>query len=390
MTNISNKNYSNQIIQSFENIIFRNCTFNSCRISRFIINCEFYNCTFINCVFAGEGITNVIIKESLLKDSLFTCSIIQNFKINKTTIEQTEFLNIELMENINFLGSTIKKTKLRNTLKTKETIITGGELMIDWSQGVIEGITLDGESIPNLIGTYIKNCSAIETGIQKFQNCVCEKNNFSKASAFQCVCEYTTFVDCDFTESDFQYGNLNNGIYINCKFNKANMENCDMSYSVIIDCDFTETNMEYMDLQYCNINGCILDNTNIDNVNFNSTTIFNSIIKNMNFDNVDNFELFYNKTRILPEGEIVGWNKIDDKIVEFQLLANSKRVNTFDRKCRTDMVIIKHIENGVTVEINGNSYGVGDTVISPLNTNPNETNGDGIYFYITIYEAENS
>lgn len=390
MATISNKTYTNQIYQQLVDTVYNNCTFDSCKITRQAINCNFNNCTIKNCTFTGDFFLNNNIKDTVISDTLFSCDEVENIVFTNCTIKNIEFFNNLKLINVGFSGVPAKNIKIRNTRKETETIIEGCGFMIDWEKGILEGLTLDGEIFPKLIGTQIKKCSAKASTIKNLRSCLCTENDFTQLKSFQCLYEYSTFIDCDFTNSDFQYGNLNNGVYVNCKFNDCNMENCDMSYSVIIDCNFTNTNMEYMDLQYCNINGCIFDKTTVDNINFNSTSVANAIISNVDFSNVDNFEMFFNKSRILPKGVLTGWNKIDDVIVEFEIPEDAERTNTFTRTCRTNKAVIKNIDGASSVTINGLSYGIGDTVLSTFEPNPNVTNGDGIYFYITIYEAENS
>ena len=390
MATISNKIYTNQIYQQLVDTTYNNCTFDSCRITRQTINCQFNNCTIKKCTFSGDTFSNITSTGSIITDTLFNVEFMDNCQFNNCTIKNIEFFNITNITNISFSGVPAKNIKIRNTRNFTDTIIEGCGFMIDWEKGILEGLTLDNEVFPKLIGTQIKTCSAKSCTIKNLRSCMCTQTNFTQLNSFQCLFEYSTFIDCDFTNSDFQYGNLNHGVYVNCKFNESNMENCDMSYSVFIDCDFTDVNMEYVDLQYCNINGCIFDNTIVDNINFNSTSIANSIITNVDFSNVDNFELFFNKSRILPNGSLIGWGKYNDIIVEFEIPEDAQRTNTFIRTCRSDKVIIKNIEGASSVVINGSPYNIGDTVLSSFDSNPNITDGDGIYFYITKYEAENS
>ena len=101
------------------------------------------------------------------------------------------------------------------------------------------------------------------------------------------------------------------------------------------------------------------------------------------------------RTRILPEGDLIGWKKCrEGVIVKLLIPAAAKRSHAFGRKCRAEYAQVLEVhgaEVGVT-DIHGprTEYRVGETVRADA------WDGDwqnecshGIHFYITKNEAEN-
>lgn len=103
-------------------------------------------------------------------------------------------------------------------------------------------------------------------------------------------------------------------------------------------------------------------------------------------------------TRILPEGEIIGWKKCrDDKIVKLLIPAEAKRSHAFGRKCRAEYAEILEITKGnrnlktaVSQHDESFKYKVGKTVKPslPFSDDWMEECDSGIHFFITKIEAE--
>ena len=104
-------------------------------------------------------------------------------------------------------------------------------------------------------------------------------------------------------------------------------------------------------------------------------------------------------TRILPDGEIIGYKKCrDNKIVKLRIPTEAKRSHAFGRKCRAEFAEVLEITKGSrqlkTAQSTYDSsfiYKVGETVkpIIPFSDDWQEECESGIHFYITKLEAEN-
>lgn len=100
------------------------------------------------------------------------------------------------------------------------------------------------------------------------------------------------------------------------------------------------------------------------------------------------------ETRILPEGDIVGWKALQDGVIAKLLIpANAKRSNAFGRKCWAEFADVLEVHGGVVGYSRHDKsfeYRVGARVT------PHEWCDDwqeecagGIHFFITREEAEN-
>ena len=104
-------------------------------------------------------------------------------------------------------------------------------------------------------------------------------------------------------------------------------------------------------------------------------------------------------TRILPEGDIIGYKRCrDGKIVKLLIPKEAKRSHAFGRKCRAEFAEVLEITKGTrqlkTALSNYDSsfkFKVGETVRPTAPYDDDWTNecSTGIHFFITKLEAEN-
>jgi hypothetical protein len=100
------------------------------------------------------------------------------------------------------------------------------------------------------------------------------------------------------------------------------------------------------------------------------------------------------RTRILPEGDLIGWKKCSNgAIVKLRIPAYAKRSHAFGRKCRAEFADVLEVigaevgisnQHGPTTE-----YLVGERVVpDSWDDNWMEECSHGIHFFITKAEAE--
>lgn len=181
---------------------------------------------------------------------------------------------------------------------------------------------------------------------------------------------------CDLSNSSLHNSNLRSCDLIGCDLRNCDLRGCDFSFSDMIDCDFSFSDLRgcYLhdcDLRGCNFSGCDLRGCNLD------------------------FEcLEFKKTRILPEGQIIGWKKCKNEIiVKLSIPAEAKRSHAFGRICRAefaDVVEIFGADKAFSDWDENFIYEVGKRVY-PDSFDENWQNecGNGIHFFITREEAEN-
>ena len=99
------------------------------------------------------------------------------------------------------------------------------------------------------------------------------------------------------------------------------------------------------------------------------------------------------QTRILPEGDLIGWKKcMQDVIVKLRIPEAAKRSHAFGRKCRAeyaDVVEVIGADVGISKHDSSTEYRVGQRVIPDrFDENWAEDCSSGIHFFITRLEAE--
>ena len=107
-------------------------------------------------------------------------------------------------------------------------------------------------------------------------------------------------------------------------------------------------------------------------------------------------DLVIAQTRILPEGDLIGYKKCKDGIIVRLLIPKeAKRSSAFGRKCRAEYAQVLEIYGADIAHSNyphddSLPYKVGDTVrpSKPFDENWVEECSTGIHFFITKLEAE--
>ena len=96
-------------------------------------------------------------------------------------------------------------------------------------------------------------------------------------------------------------------------------------------------------------------------------------------------------TRILPEGDLIGWKKCKNNVlVKLLIPADAKRSHAFGRKCRAEFVKVMEVIGAEVAESlrEGTFYKAGE-VVKPDSWDKDFTRecSNGIHFFITELEA---
>jgi hypothetical protein len=108
---------------------------------------------------------------------------------------------------------------------------------------------------------------------------------------------------------------------------------------------------------------------------------------------VKNADFAIAQTRILPDGDLIGWKKcMQGVIVKLRIPEAAKRSHAFGRKCRAeyaDVVEVIGADVGISKHDCSTEYRVGQRVIPDrFDENWAEECSSGIHFFITRLEAE--
>jgi hypothetical protein len=105
-------------------------------------------------------------------------------------------------------------------------------------------------------------------------------------------------------------------------------------------------------------------------------------------------DLAFAKTRILPDGALIGWKKcLEGVIVKLAIPAEAKRSHAWGRKCRAEFADVLEVigaAKGISQHDGKTEYVAGKRVVpNSFDENWQEECSTGVHFYITRIEAEN-
>ena len=117
-----------------------------------------------------------------------------------------------------------------------------------------------------------------------------------------------------------------------------------------------------------------------------------SNLRGSNLRNAENAEYAVAVTRILPEGDLIGWKKCkDNALVKLLIPSTAKRSSAFGRKCRAECVKVLEVIGADVAESlrAGVFYKAGETVTADKwDEDFTIECSNGIHFFITRLEAE--
>jgi hypothetical protein len=153
--------------------------------------------------------------------------------------------------------------------------------------------------------------------------------------------------------------------------------------------DLSGANLAYTSLRCTNLKYVDLSDTDLEDVDLTYADL-----RNANLKDAKNADLAIACTRILPEGDIIGWKKCrSGAIVKLRIPAEAKRSHAFGRKCRAEFAdVLEIIGADVGVMDNEGSltvYSTGERVIpDSFDEDWTDEYSHGIHFFITRAEAE--
>jgi len=149
------------------------------------------------------------------------------------------------------------------------------------------------------------------------------------------------------------------------------------------------------DLSYANLISANLSSADLSYANLSYADLSYADLRSADLKNAKNSELQIARTKILPEGDLIGWKKCSNKkIIKLLIPAEAKRSHAFGRKCRAEFAKVLEISEGnsaTSIKDDDFVYRVGEIVRpkQPFDENWTEECSSGIHFYITKIEAEN-
>ena len=127
--------------------------------------------------------------------------------------------------------------------------------------------------------------------------------------------------------------------------------------------------------------------------NLSGANLSDAYLSDANLSGAKDAELAIAKTRILPEGDLIGWKKCREGVlVKLSVPAEAKRSHAFGRKCRAEFVKVLEVigaDKGVSQHDPKYTYSAGETVkCDEWCEDWQQECAGGIHFFITREEAQ--
>ena len=141
-------------------------------------------------------------------------------------------------------------------------------------------------------------------------------------------------------------------------------------------------------------NGANLRDANLRGADLRDANLSYANLRDANLRGAKDADYAIAQTRILPDGDLIGWKKCrDGVIVKLRIPEDAPRSHAFGRKCRAkfaDVLEVIGADIGIASHDNKTEYKVGERVEAPNWSDDWQTEcAGGIHFFITRLEAEN-
>ena len=176
---------------------------------------------------------------------------------------------------------------------------------------------------------------------------------------------------------------LDSGLHLRYALEKAMQ-----SDAYLRDADLSGAYLSGVYLSGANLSGAYLSGANLSGANLRDAYLIGADLRD-----AYGADLVIAMTRILPDGDLVGWKKCrDGVIVKLRIPAEAKRSHAFGRKCRAEFADVLEVigaEVGISSHDGETEYRVGQRVTpDSFDDNWMEECSHGVHFFITRLEAE--
>ena len=211
--------------------------------------------------------------------------------------------------------------------------------------------------------------------------------------------EKANFYGADLYGADLSGADLRGANLSVADLRGANLSCADLSGANLSGANFYGADLRGANLSGANLSGADLSGADLRGANFYGADLSVADLRGANLRGADlygakNADLVIARTRILPEGDIIGWKKCKGGvIVKLRIPEAAKRSHAFGRKCRAEYADVLEIfggDNALSSHDHKTKYVVGERVHpDKFDENWMEECASGIHFFITRIEAEN-
>ena len=185
----------------------------------------------------------------------------------------------------------------------------------------------------------------------------------------------------------------------------ANLRGANLYGADLYGANLDGANLYGANLRGANLDGANLDGANLRGANLGSAKLYGANLRGANLRGAnlrgaENADYAIAMTRILPEGDLIGWKKVQGFIIQLAIPKEARRSHAFGRKCRAEFVDVIDIEGALEVIRPANAMGVGTgpeviyrkgarIMADSWDEDFTQECSHGIHFFITRLEAEN-
>jgi hypothetical protein len=184
------------------------------------------------------------------------------------------------------------------------------------------------------------------------------------------------------------------GLHMRNALEKATASSANLSGANLYGADLSRANLSRANLSGADLSCADLYGANLSGANLSCANLSCANLYGANLSGAINADYVIAQTRILPEGDLIGWKKCNGGvIVKLRIPEAAKRSHAFGRKCRAEYVDVIEIIGGdkaISQHDGKTEYIVGARVVPDSFSDDWQSEcSNGIHFFITKIEAEN-
>jgi uncharacterized protein YjbI with pentapeptide repeats len=194
--------------------------------------------------------------------------------------------------------------------------------------------------------------------------------------------------------------NLSGAYLRGANLSGANLRDANLSDANLSGANLSGAYLSGANLSGANLSGAYLSGANLSGANLSGAYLRDANLRDANLSGANLSdakcaELAIAKTRILPEGDLIGWKKCaHGAIVKLRIPETAKRSHAFGRKCRAEYADVLEVVGADAAFTHAHGprteYRVGERVMPDgFSEDWQSECSNGIHFYITRIEAEN-
>ena len=174
----------------------------------------------------------------------------------------------------------------------------------------------------------------------------------------------------------------------------ANLSDAYLSGAYLSGANLRGANLSGAHLSDANLRGANLSGANLSDAYLSGAYLSGAHLRGANLSGAKGADLAVAMTRILPDGDLIGWKKCrNGVIVKLRIPETAKRSHAFGRKCRAeyaDVLEVVGAEVGISSHDNETEYRVGKRIMpDSFDEDWMKECSHGVHFFISRIEAEN-